>query len=333
MKVNLRIFPFVIMAVLILLISSCLKDDGGSEAQLPAITTDNVTNIGQTTAICGGTVSSEGGSKVTGRGVCWSTVQTPTLTDSKTMNGTGTGKFASSLTGLILNTRYYCRAYATNTVGTAYGEEKSFTTRTDTFTDLDGNIYNSQTIGPQQWMVENLRTTRFNDGSDIPLVMDSLAWDTLSTPGYCWYENNLTEYKDPYGALYNWYTINTDKLCPEGWHVPSNEEWQDMADYVGGVSAAGGKLKDIGELFWRSPNSYATNITGFTALPGGLRGEKGKFGFINNLGAWWSGDGSVYYPDEASFWTLTYNSGSLIYATWPKVSGFSVRCMKDTVAP
>jgi uncharacterized protein (TIGR02145 family) len=102
-----------------------------------------------------------------------------------------------------------------------------------------------------------------------------------------------------------------------------------MADYLGGDILAGGKLKDLGEIFWTSPNTDATNVSGFTALPGGLRGEKGKFCYINYLGAWWSSDGSVYYPDEASFWTLTYNGGSLIYGTWPKNSGFSVRCLKD----
>jgi uncharacterized protein (TIGR02145 family) len=333
MKLRYSYYPLIVTFAVTLLISGCRKDDGNSEAEIPNVTTDHVTNIGKTTATCGGTVSSDGGADVTGRGVCWSTIQSPTISDSLTLDGAGTGKFTSSLTGLTVNTRYYYRAYATNSEGTAYGDEKSFTTRTDTFTDVDGNIYNSQTIGSQQWMVENLRTTRFNDGTDIPQVTDTTAWDTLDTPGYCWYDNNPSKNKATYGAFYNWYTINTEKLCPDGWHVPSNEDWFDLANYLGGEMLAGGKLKDIGESYWKSPNTAASNITGFSALPGGLRGDNGVFGYMGNLGAWWASDGSVYYPDKASFWTLTYNSGSLIYGTWPKVSGFSVRCLKDTVAP
>jgi hypothetical protein len=154
MKINHRIFPYVTVVILSLLILKCKKDDGNGEAQLPAITTDNVANIGQITASCGGMVSSDGGSKVTGRGVCWSIVPSPSISDSKTLDGAGTGKFTSSLTGLTINTRYYYRAYATNSEGTAYGEEKSFTTRTETFTDIDGNTYNSQSIGAQHCRVD-----------------------------------------------------------------------------------------------------------------------------------------------------------------------------------
>jgi len=178
-------------------------------------------------------------------------------------------------------------------------------------------------------MVENLRTAKLNDGTPITLVTDTIAWDTLTAPGYCWYENDPLTYKGIYGALYNWYTINTERLCPEGWHVPSNKDWLDLANYLGGEIIAGGKLKEPGDLYWNTPNTSATNISGFTALPGGLRGDKGVFGYMGYLGAWWSSDPSVYYQEEASFWTLTYNSGSLIYGTWPKVSGFSVRCLKD----
>jgi hypothetical protein len=100
--------------------------------------------------------------------------------------------------------------------------------------DIDGNVYDTVTVGTQTWMVENLKTTRYNDGTAIPLVTKSVAWETLSTPGYCWYNNDESTYKAPYGALYNWYTVNTGKLCPTGWHVPGDSEWIVLIDFLGG---------------------------------------------------------------------------------------------------
>jgi len=311
-----------------LLTNSCRKDDTG-EKQVPSVTTENVTSIGLTDATCGGTVNSDGGSKVIERGVCWSTGESPTISDSRTTDGSGTGKFTSLLNGLTANTRYYYRAYATNSEGTEYGEILSFVTRTSRVTDIEGNMYNSQTIGTQEWMAENLRTAKLKDGTDIPLVSDTTGWDTLSTPAYCWYENNSAVYKTTYGALYNWYVVNTGKLCPEGWHVPEDEDWFELAEYLGGLNVAGGALKEKGESYWKNPNTAATNTSGFRALPGGLRGDKGKYDYLGYLGAWWSSDESVYYQDEASLWTVNYSSGNLVYATWPKETGFSVRCLKD----
>ncbi|MBI5010148.1 MAG: fibrobacter succinogenes major paralogous domain-containing protein, partial [Bacteroidia bacterium] len=135
--------------------------------------------------------------------------------------------------------------------------------------DIDGNVYQTVTIGTQVWMKENLKTTKLNDGIALPNVIDNAAWAALTTTGYCWYNNDATTYKSTYGALYNWYAVNTGKLCPIGWHVPSDDEWTLLTTFRGGYSVAGGKLKETGTLHWTSPNTGATNETGFTALPGG----------------------------------------------------------------
>jgi uncharacterized protein (TIGR02145 family) len=234
---------------------------------LPTVTTGTTTPTSSTTASSGGNVTSDGGATVTARGVCWSTSQNPTISNSRTTNGSGTGTFTSSITGLSPNTTYYLRAYATNNEGTGYGNEVSFTTSDEIIfnpsltygevSDIDGNYYKTIQIGSQIWMAENLKTTRYNDGSNIPLVTDNTAWSNLTTPGYCWYNNDAATYKNVYGALYNWYAVNTGKLCPSGWHVPSEYEWTLLVNYLGGVYAAGGKLKETGTTHWYSPNAGA----------------------------------------------------------------------------
>ena len=118
-------------------------------------------------------------------------------------------------------------------------------------------------------MAENLRTTKYNDGTPIPQVTDAAAWSNLMTPGYCWYNNDAAKYKETYGALYNWYTVNIGNLCPSGWHVPADTEWMVLTAHLGGEKISGGKLKETGTLHWDKPNLRATNETGFTALPGG----------------------------------------------------------------
>ena len=159
---------------------------------------------------------------------------------------------------------------------------------TATVTDIDGNVYNTVTIGTQVWMVENLKTTRFNDGSAIQLVSDDTVWSNLTSPGYCWYDNDEATNKDPFGALYNWYTVNSGKLCPAGWHLPTDDEWDIIVNYLDGDTIAGGKMKETGTTLWNSPNTGATNSSGFTGLPGGFCNFNGNFYSIGFNGSWWS---------------------------------------------
>ncbi|MCX6219519.1 MAG: hypothetical protein NTZ69_00845 [Bacteroidia bacterium] len=296
---------------------------------VPSLTTTSMTAIASTTATSGGNITSDGGASVTARGVCWATTSTPTTANSKTTDGTGTGSFTSSLTSLSANTTYYVRAYATNSAGTAYGTQVSFTTLQvsgSTVTDIDGNVYNTVTIGTQVWIKENLKTTKFKDGTAIPLVKDNIAWSNLATSGYCWHNNDSIANKNVYGALYNWYSVATGKLCPTGWHVPSAAEWISLANVLG--SLAGGKLKETGTSHWQSPNTGATNETGFTALPGSYRATLGGFGTIGTTGFFWSSTEDTF--SRPWIRTLSYSTdylapNNLYYFQ----NGSSVRCLKD----
>lgn len=208
------------------------------------------------------------------------------------------------------------------------GCDKEVNSPADIVKDIDGNVYHAVTIGTQTWMVENLKTTKYNDGTDIPIVKDSLLWAGLSTPGYCWYNNDGATYKATYGALYNWYAVNTDKLCPIGWHVPSEEDWFNLTDYLGTIFIAGGKLKESGTTHWASPNTSATNETGFTALPGGYRTNEGAFFHIGYYGFWWSSSESEW-GYEAYCQGMGYDYNDCGGYDTKKESGFSVRCLKD----
>jgi len=305
-------------------------------AVLPTITTVSIANITSISAFSGGVISSDGGGSIIARGVCWGTSQNPTTANSKTTDGTGTGSFSSSITGLLAGTTYYVRAYATNSIGTGYGAQVSFSTSDigiifnpnisyGTLNDIEGNLYKTIQIGTQVWMAENLKTTKYKDGAAIPLVTDNTAWYNRETSGYCWYNNDASTNKNIYGALYNWHTVTTGKLCPTGWHVPSNAEWTTLTTYLGGE--AGGKLKETGTSHWTIPNEGATNTSGFTAVPGGNRDISGSFRFIGYYGNYWS---STEESRNYAWGRYIYNSNSVVARSGEgKLDGFSVRCVKD----
>jgi uncharacterized protein (TIGR02145 family) len=319
-----RIFTLLsILGALSLLAYGCSQDDPGP----PVLSTSPITNITQTLASGGGNVTSDGGAAVTARGVCWSTDAAPTVASNKTNDGAGTGSFTSDIIGLRANTTYHIRAYATNSSGTAYGSEITFTTQAgETVTDKDGNTYNTVTIGAQVWMVENLKTTKCNDGTAIPLVTDNAEWATLTTAGYAWNNDDETTYKNTYGALYNWYAVDTGKLCPAGWHVATDAEWTTLTTYLGGESVAGGKLKEAGTTHWCDPNIGATNESGFNGLPGGGRTD---VTFLSGCGwgLWWTATEAeattafnrVIFDNETVVNRVDNNRGF----------GMSVRCVKD----
>jgi len=197
-----------------------------------------------------------------------------------------------------------------------------------TLTDQDGNVYKTVTIGTQTWMAENLRTTKYNDGTSITYVTSASEWEGLTTEAYCNYNNTIS--KDTivtYGRLYNWYAVNTGKLAPEGWHIPTYAEWSTLPDYLGAESVAGGKLKETGTTHWISPNTGATNETGFTALPGGYRSFNGTFYYVGDYGYWWSStEGGTYGADYRG---MDYNDCYLYRGNGYKELGFSVRCVRD----
>jgi len=196
-----------------------------------------------------------------------------------------------------------------------------------TIIDGSGNHYNVIRIGNQVWMQENLKTSKYNHGTPIPLVTDNISWSNLTEPGYCWNDNDSVTYADPYGALYNWYAVETNKLCPIGWHVPTDAEWTALTDYLGGIYVAGGKLKETGITHWEDPNVGATNETGFTALPGAYRGTNGYFEGVGHHGYWWSAtESSTTHAWDRNIFHA-YNS--MEFYSDNKKLGISVRCIRD----
>jgi uncharacterized protein (TIGR02145 family) len=200
------------------------------------LTTAPVTSITSNSAISGGNINSDGGSAVTVRGVCWSTSTNPTIADPHSIDGKGIGGFASSLTGLTANT-YYVRAYATNSAGTEYGNEVTFATspafaNCGIITDIDGNKYNTVTIGTQCWMQENLKTTRYRNGDPIITGLSESDWYGTASGAYVIYNNDNIN-NDTFGKLYNWYAVADNRhLCPTGWHEPNDAEWIILETYL-----------------------------------------------------------------------------------------------------
>ena len=312
----------------------------------PGVTTTTITSITSSAAMSGGYVLYDGLGQVSSRGVCWSTSAYPTISDSKTEDGNGTGTFISRISGLEVNNTYYLRAYATNEAGTAYGELLSFKTEEDlsnidfnldltysSISDIDGNGYKTIKIGTQEWMAENLRTSRLNDGTKIfhdwpPDVFFS------DSPAYI-LNNTYVTYTKVLGAYYNWYTVETGKLCPSGWHVPSYTDWTTLSNFLGGDSIAGGKLKETGTTHWNDPNSDASNETGFSSVPGGCIADvpgsyrfKQSFQFVGDKAIWWSTTIGTY--DCCSWSVFISNDGpGLFFYEDSKENGYPVRCVKD----
>ncbi len=227
-------------------------------------------------------------------------------------------KFTAGLSELEPNTTYHFRVQAVNILGTTYGNDIAFTTN-PAISDVDGNIYSIVTIGSQIWMQENLKTTKFNDNTPIPLVTGS-SWGILPTPGYCYFLDDSLTYANIYGIFYNWYAVNTGKMCPLGWHVPDNEEWAALSEYLGGSDVAGPKMMIAGKTYW---SNLGTNESGFTALPSCYRN-----------GPVWTEGGAYWYSSSnisstaAEVIGLNPLFGYDIYYG-PKSTGINVRCIKD----
>ena len=298
--------------------------------QFPKVQTSSIYFNNATQITTGGNVISSGGDSVVSRGVCWSTNTKPTTAlSTKTSNGAGIGSFVSIINGLSANTTYYFRAYATNISGTAYGNEVSFTVPLGLgqFVDIDGNIYDTIAIGTQVWMKQNLKVAKYRNGDSIPTGLSNTTWQSATSGAYATY-NYQTVNDSIYGKLYNWYAVADPRgLCPTNWHVPSDQEWTTLENYLGGRSVAGGKMKEVGLTHWASPNTGATNSSGFTGLPGGIRNNVGTYGLIGNYGFWWSATQSS--TTNAYYRYLYPNLSSVGRQNVSKGSGFSVRCIKD----
>lgn len=333
--------PYLILNILVLVITSCGKNE--STKTVPVLNTpsgSDIDSITATTAIVYASVNTDGDEPITAKGVCWSTAHNPTIADNKTINrvaqtqttnGSGSVSFKAVITGLNPNTTYYLRVYATNSLGTGYSNEFSVTTINNTITtvtDIDENVYNTVQIGTQIWMRENLKTTHYNDGTPIPNITNDSIWGTEATGAYCYYNNDINN-NSTYGKLYNWYATHTGKLAPVGWHVPTYAEFQTLITYLGGNTVAGGKMKTT--TLWDSPNTGATNSSGFSALPAGFRVWQGT-GFESFYDIGMSGvfGTSTEYSSNLTYIYNTLHASAEGYWDYNgKNIGVSIRCIKD----
>ena len=326
-----------------------------SPSHVPTVTTDNVTDITTSSATCGGNVTYDGGAEVTARGICWSTEPNPTIDDSLTTVGNGFGRFTSNITNLTLNKTYYVRAYATNSVGTGYGEEMVFSPfypcpGHETVTDVDGNTYNTVQIGRQCWMKENLRTTKYADNTPI-----SQGRFISSNTAYWYYPDNNSSTNPIYGLLYNWKAVmgsassssanpsGVQGICPTGWHMPSDAEWTQLTDYLSNQSEyiCGNDETNIAislasAMGWDSNSTTCAvgttpsdnNATGFSALPAGY--YNGTYGAFGRNACFWCTTAS---SNAVYFRSLGSNLANVNRNTLNKSVALSVRCIRDHEQP
>jgi uncharacterized protein (TIGR02145 family) len=336
MKKSIRIWINTLIGIglSLILVQSCNKDgktESLKQVTLPELITSEVQNITQSTAECGGTITNAGGAEINTEGICWSNSPNPSIVDQKTTTSLKSFSFLCEIEQLTSGTTYYIRAFATNSAGTGYGDQVTFTTEYPDITDIDNNNYHIVKIGTQVWMEENLRTTRYNDGSLISNIKDGYDWEEATTGAYCTYNNtSKADSISTFGLLYNWYAVNTGKLAPTGWHVPSEADWNTLINYVGGGGIAGRRLKETGISHWLYPNSGASNDKRFTALPsGGRYAYASEFMGIGGICGFWSISTCPYNNLLATTYFMYYNDSRCDWTYYSKQNGYSVRCIRD----
>lgn len=328
---------FISILILVYFISSCKKKDDIIVLKATANTTD-ASYVGQKWATLNGGVNANNQiNEVYFEYDTSASYRYDIRGIPDTISGNTYTSTHANLTGLTPKTLYHFRIKIVNSTDIIYGSDLTFTTTNPvssaiTFNpnltygsvgDIDKNIYKTIVIGTQTWMAENLRVSRYNDSVVIPLIPDVSTWSGLSTPGYSYYNTDSVGY----GGLYNWYAVSPGKICPVGWHVPGDVEWTTLINFLGGESLTGGKLKESGTSHWLSPNTGATNETGFTALPGGYRNSSGVYSNIKRAGYWWSSTEGTTLDAYYNF--FFFNSNNTVKSNSNKTSGFSVRCVKD----
>ena len=293
---------------------------------VPEVTTREVNNTGTFVISSGGIINS--GGLIQLAGVCWSTSPEPTTDDDKTEDQLIYSDFYSDPYGLLPGETYYLRAYAVNIAGVGYGNEFMFTMPEATVYDPDGNPYSSADIGTQTWLVENLKTTKYANGEVIPNLTVLEDWANATSGAWSYYENESL-YDVPYGKLYNWFAVTDPRnVCPAGWHVPAESEWATLISFLGGNEVAGNALKETGIAHWQPYNDFATNNSGFTALPGGARSTSIGISYpIPSLGMFWST--TPVDSENAVGYYLFDAYQSITRQGYENRTGLSVRCVKD----
>jgi uncharacterized protein (TIGR02145 family) len=336
---KIKLITFIVLISMLMVLNSCKKKETAPVINAaPTANTSPASYIGQRWAVLNGVVNANNEKAIASFEYDTTTAYGHSINaDNDTVTGNTSVFVSVGLSGLKINTTYHFRLKAVNSLGTTYGDDLLFTTAAEKFSvilfnpgltygsvsDNDGNTYKTIQVGSQTWMAENLKTTKFNDNTPVPFVTGDAIWTNLSTPGYTWYKNDSIAY----GALYNWFSVNTGKLCPTGWHVPSDEEWTGLTTYLGGDDIAGDKIKETGTFHWLSPNTTATNESGLTALPGGYRNYYGTFGNLKKIGYWWSS--TSFNTVDAYYRFISSDYESVDRSNSSQKGGFSVRCLKD----
>ena len=288
----------------------------------PVVYTYYAYGVTSTSATLKGHLTYIGDHPVTKMGMCWSLDVDPDLTDNVLEQVGNDSTFVFNITGLEPLTIYYLNSFAITEVDTSFGQIRSFTTLGGFVNDIEGNEYEVVRIGEQFWLSKNLNVTKYNDNTPIEKVDNPSDWNVKTTPAYCVY-NNSDILNDTYGLLYNWYAVDAGNLCPDGWHVATDNEWLTLETYLG--ENAADKIKDT-EGDWSSIGD-ATNETNFSALPGGYRGLNGVYSGLERDAAWWSTDESG--ANYAWLWEISTSSSGLARNSYSKNRGNSVRCVKD----
>ena len=311
---------------------------GTNPVVLPTISTLAVSDISIRSAISGGNISVDGGSPITARGVVWDVAKNPTITlATKADSGTGIGNFSSAIKNLKPKRTYYTRAYATNSAGTVYGNEVEFKTlpmppdADGTVSDADGNIYKIVKINDQVWMAENLRTTSYCDGDDIPKINFN-QWAGLTTGAWTYYDDKSND-DDTYGKLYNWdVATNIKNACPCGWRVATADDWQTLKFFLGLTDA--NEMRSIGTIedktgLWHVSSALATNSVGFNAQPVGW-GDSDESNFVsrNYETLFWCNDSPIY-SKYYRYFQLDHDYINSIFQQTNKHSALSIRCIKN----
>jgi uncharacterized protein (TIGR02145 family) len=347
-----RITIKIVILVILFPLNGCRKPE---TENILSITTDDIEIFSEGIYTFNGTIVSIGNEEISEHGFCWSESVNPEADGNLIKLGSrnSTGSFSIKVDDVLPGTTYYVKAFAGTNSNTLYGDLKSFTTP-DTFKlliiDIDHNIYYTVKIGNQIWMSDNLKATRYSDGSTIPRVEERQDWFNFSlyTRAYCWYDN-YGAVGATYGALYTWpaamniYSGNDIKpgkvqgVCPDGWHLPDDSEWKQLEIFLGMSQAEadgenwrgeneGGAMKHSGTQYWTSPNTSSTNSSGFNSLPAGWRDGAGYFRNFGTSARFWT---SSKRGDYAWVRQLDYNSSQIFRGTLGLYEGISVRCIKD----
>lgn len=292
---------------------------------LPTVSMTGLSEIFPNSVRFNAQVLSDGGGHIISKGIVYGTQMLPTLLNQSIINGTATGAFEGTITELLPNTTYYFRAFATNEQGTRYSNQLLENT-TSLVTDVDGNIYQGVKIGTQIWLNKNLMVTKYQNRDTIYEVVPDGLWQNLLSGGWSNIDN-VADNNETYGKLYNWFAVSDErKLCPQGWKIPSDDDWTVLTSYLGGLDVAGGKLKSTGITFWGIPNAWANNLSFFTGLPGGFRDQLGLFFGVGYYAVWWTST-----SNGAEAWSrYVYNEFN--YAskeTLSKNQGLSIRCLSE----